>query len=60
MKKTNRKTRTTIQDLSTTGFELVDTQLRLVSGGLPRQCWQASASVTEPGQVDTAKDLVDD
>lgn len=60
MKKHATKHRSTIADISPLGHQLLDEQLRLVVGGLPQQCWKASASITYPGQTDKEQELKND
>lgn len=72
-KKIEKSLRTQIADLE---VEMTEEQLARVAGGLrislgggglggghsvaENKCWQASASVTEPGTSDTAQDYVVD
>ena len=56
-----KKQRTSIGDISRTGYELSDTQLQRVTGGaVPTctngKCWVASSSVTDPCTPDTQVD----
>ncbi len=46
---------TNIEDISAIGNELSDEHLRLVSGAA-RKCWVRSASYTNPGEPDRARD----
>ena len=59
-----RTQRTIIADISRTGYELTDAQLRRVTGGAmncPRgKCIEASSSATNPRNPDTATDCVAD
>jgi hypothetical protein len=57
--KSHRKVRTKIGDISPHGFELTESQLALVSGGLPGH-WEPSACYVNPGETDTAKDWIPD
>lgn len=56
------KKRTRIGDISITGFELTDAQLQRVTGGaIPTctdrgKCLEASGSITDPRNPDTATD----
>jgi hypothetical protein len=59
--KSHRKVRTKIGDISPHGFELTESQLALVSGGLPPAGhWEPSGSIVNPGESDTAQDWVPD
>jgi hypothetical protein len=51
------KRKTTIAEIGMTGYQLADTQLRQIAGGLPsNKCTEPSASMTNPGEIDTATD----
>lgn len=65
MKKINPNLRTRIDTISAVGMELSDQALRLVSGGLPpreggTKKGTKPASMTNPGEVDTATDSESD
>lgn len=62
MKKANRLSatvRTSIANISASGYELSDQQLRLVNGGLA-QTGTVPASITNPGETDKQTDTQHD
>ena len=59
--KRDHKARTKIGNISPQGFELTESQLALVSGGLPMAGhWEPSSCFVNPGETDTARDWVVD
>jgi len=57
-----KKKRTTISNISVSGYELTNAQFQRVTGGAAptTKCWQASSSMTTPGHSDPAQDYVVD